>query len=124
MNVISKHIKKMSPILDSMEPLVLIDIMNGFFTWYYLSLRKYNRESKLDKDTVLEVNDKIGLSALKAIFESTFRSRFNTIIKHCDTSINNVIMTFDCPRSKIWRNDYTYDNVSKKSTYNAKRKIN
>ena len=45
------------PILNkTTKPLVIIDTVNSFFTYYYSALRIYNRSHHLDNNTPLCVN--------------------------------------------------------------------
>lgn len=107
---------------DEHAPLVIMDTMNGFFRWYHSSLSRVNRAMGLPRNTRMKYDDRMGISALLAAFETTFREYFINVLHHTRGKKCNVIMAFDCKRGRIWRNRHTKDAVTNLSTYKATRK--
>ena len=107
---------------NEVSPLVIIDTMNGFFRWYDTSLRRLNKSRKLPNNTTVEYDDKIGMSALNAAFETTFRGYVRDLLRMTHASLCNVLMALDCRRSQIWRNDFTVNAVTRIPTYKGNRR--
>jgi len=114
------------------EPLVIIDTVNSFFTYYYSALRIYNRSHHLDNNTPLCVNKTgkwwpLTKSEIKIFnnFLSIFEGLFNRAILKIKNVTNcyqrNIIFAIDCPRSEIWRSDILRDEKTNITSYKSTR---
>lgn len=114
------------------QPLVIIDTVNAFFTYYYSALRIYNRSHHLEAN--ISLCDKpsgkwwpFTKSEIKnfnnfiSIFEGLFNRALQKIQNVTKCKKCNIIFAIDCPRAEIWRSDILRDNTTKKSLYKSTR---
>ena len=101
------------PVLaDRSKCIVIIDTVNAFFSWYYKTMRSYNRSRHRKAGSTVDASDSTGLSALKAAFETTFRVGIRNIISLTGTLSRDIIFAIDCQRSAVWRNDLLSDGTA------------
>lgn len=106
---------------DKSPSLVLVDTTNAFFSWYYRTLRSYNRARHLKPGTTVAAHDSSGMASLKAAFETTFRRGMRAILSITGSSKRDVIFAIDDQRQRIWRHDVLRDASTDRSSYKAQR---
>ena len=110
----------MNPILSNTSNIALVDTINSFFSWYYTSLRVYNRSRHNPTSEIVNITDSKNVAAFLAVFETTFHRCTKRIMNLTCTTRDTLIFAIDCPRNNVWRTDHLRDQ-SNKSTYKATR---